>query len=278
MLLLAAAGVLANTQSGNSQAAIDHVSSGPGSSPLITAPAELVPVSAENRRFSRLLKDSANVLQFSSISNDAPPIWGIARDDKKEAKQLKFAKKNSSAGANFGRRALDYDEQIQAFEETTSESRIIANPYPGNEYVYVHPGRLVQASADSDAAASVTSINNKPPRVPLALLRQKKGKRVNISPLFTEVPQVHQDGKEFVWVDQPDSEHQQRYIGVNRQGRKHDEDDGKKELLCYVPNIFSGYPAKSTKLIYSQSKKFTCMLRMKLNTFCSVFHGVMLKL
>lgn len=222
MLLLAAVGASASAQSGNSQAAIDHH----GEGPLLSAPAELVPVSAENLRFSRLLKDSANVLQFSSISNDAPPIWGIPRDGKKESKGTKVGKKSSlAAGSNFGRRALDYDEQIQAFEEPTSESKIIANPYPGNEYVFIRAGKLqhhIDAPADSEVAASVTSINNKPPRVPLALLRQKKGKRVNISPLFTEVPQVHHDvdeaAKEFVWVDQP--------IAVNRQGRKHDDFDG----------------------------------------------------
>lgn len=225
MLLLAAVGVSASTQSGNSQAAIDHHQE----SPLLSAPAELVPVSAENLRFSRLLKDTANVLQFSSISNDAPPIWGIPRDGKKDSKGTKVGKKSSLAvaGSNFGRRALDYDEQIQAFEEpSSSESKIIANPYPGNEYVFVRAGKLqqhhVEAPADSEVAASVTSINNKPPRVPLALLRQKKGKRVNISPLFTEVPQVHHDvdeaAKEFVWVDQP--------VAVNRQGRKHDDFDG----------------------------------------------------
>ncbi|CAL8083352.1 unnamed protein product [Orchesella dallaii] len=183
----------------------------------VEAPAELVPTSAENVRFSRLLKNTANVLQFSSISNDAPPIWGI-QDSKKEAK----AKTNSFGNTNFGRRALDYDE-THSFDEP-SETKIVANPYPGNEYVYVRPGKLEQhiEGQDSDVAASVTSINNKPPRVPLALLRQKKGKRVNISPLFTEVPQLQESAaKEFVWVDQPS----ETVIGVNRQGRKQQEVD-----------------------------------------------------
>lgn len=220
--------VLAANQSGNSQAARDR-----SPSLLLTAPAELVPVSAENVRFSRLLKDSANVLQFSSISNDAPPLVGIRHDAKKEGRTEKKVKGNVISASNFGRRALDYDEQVHALEEPTSETKIVANPYPGNEYVYVRPGKLEQVPIvanhqDSEVAASVTSINNKPPRVPLAILRQKKGKRVNISPLFTEIPQVHQtvgpSTKEFVWVDHPAEHH---LIAVNRQGRKQEDSDGK---------------------------------------------------
>jgi hypothetical protein len=161
-----------------------------GEETILTGPSGIVSTIPMSRRFSRLLQDNAATLQFSSISNAAPPLSGLSKEFR-ELKQKSHKKKAHSSGTIsptlLGRRTLDYDDSESFYENGEPIPRIITQPQPGNEYVYIRQGGI-QTEEQQAAAASVTSINKQPVsnRVPLTLLRQSNGKRVNISPIFSD--------------------------------------------------------------------------------------------
>jgi len=162
--------------------------------PTLTAPSGIFqPVKKENTRFSRLLHDNAASLQFSSISNLAPPLPAISKDIK-DVKGKVQKKKLSLSATHLGRRTLDYDGSDSFDDNGQPLPRIITEPQPGNEYVYIRQGGI-QTEDEQASAASVASINRQPTnqRFPLTLLRQSDGKRVNISPVFANQGQENSE-------------------------------------------------------------------------------------